>query len=58
MDQKKLEEKLLEACLTLETWYHGQLQDRAALRMLRAQLMPVWDQLNAETEAIVEGKTD
>ncbi len=38
-----VERNVLEACITLEAWHHGQYEDRAALRQLRAQLRVVGD---------------
>lgn len=48
--QQMLEEKVMEACVTLETWYHGGFSDdRAALRQLRALLKPVGEMLASES---------
>jgi hypothetical protein len=51
MDQKKLEAAVMEAALTLEAWYHGNLGDRAALRMLRARMGPLGEQMVHESHA-------
>jgi len=40
---RAIERNVLEACITLEAWYAGQYEDRAALRQLRAQLRVVGD---------------
>lgn len=48
MDKTRLERHILEAAKTLEAWYWGNGDDRVVLRMLRAQLQPLVDQLLSE----------
>lgn len=43
--RSRMETRVLEACITLEAWYMGNIDDLGALRMLRAQLKPVGEWL-------------
>ena len=49
--RKRMEIRVLEACITIEAWYHGSYRDdRQALRAVRTQLLPVLEWLNEDTD--------
>jgi hypothetical protein len=49
--RRRMEVRVLEACIIIEAWYHGSYRDdRQALRAVRTQLLPVLEWLNEDTE--------